>query len=271
MHLFVIWFLTLVVASATTEAATARVDLSCGHIFADFEGLDSAFLHKDDIILVPIFIACPKPIARFELKFAVSGLEFNPILFIPRPELFDQLEATEIRSVSIGTALTVEWSAQSDSLVILGDSNNQQIGMVGIRNECPYKEGCGIVNRTFISSGQVWVANDKDSQSQPAENDSCMLRPDTAIAMGTLVGAPFGPVSSIGFEMPRAQSARLEILDTQDKVICTIANGYIPEGKWKFYWNSRDRDGKALESGRYYYRLSTADSVVEKKSLLLMK
>jgi flagellar hook assembly protein FlgD len=48
-----------------------------------------------------------------------------------------------------------------------------------------------------------------------------------------------------------------------------LANNYIPAGVKSFQWDSKDRNGKPVPSGVYFYHLETSSFKTSKKMILI--
>ena len=81
---------------------------------------------------------------------------------------------------------------------------------------------------------------------------------------------PFNPQTSIKLQIPFRTTIQLDILNIQGQVVATIFKGELRGGSHSFYWNGRDRIGKQLATGVYFYRLS-APRYEKTKSMMLLK
>lgn len=74
---------------------------------------------------------------------------------------------------------------------------------------------------------------------------------------------PFGNRTAIEFTLDRARSVRIDVFDTAGRRIYTLVDGRLEAGFHAPTWGGRDRDGRALASGVYFYRVvldgTTAD------------
>jgi flagellar hook assembly protein FlgD len=80
---------------------------------------------------------------------------------------------------------------------------------------------------------------------------------------------PFNPTTEIVFQLPFPTSADLSIYDTHGRPVNTLVSGPVPAGVRRVTWDGRDREGKRLSSGVYFYTLRTPATTLSKKMTLL--
>ncbi len=80
---------------------------------------------------------------------------------------------------------------------------------------------------------------------------------------------PFNPRTTIFFEMPQAGPATLRIYDLAGRLIETKTWDSLPQGRTEIRWNGLDRQGRALSSGVYLYRLDTRDHSLSRRMSLI--
>lgn len=69
---------------------------------------------------------------------------------------------------------------------------------------------------------------------------------------------PFNPRTTLVFEMARGQEAQLAIYSVDGRLVKQLVSGFQAEGRHEVAWDGLDRDGRAVPSGTYLYRLVTA-------------
>jgi plastocyanin len=62
---------------------------------------------------------------------------------------------------------------------------------------------------------------------------------------------------SFAIALPRAASVRLAVLDVAGRVVAALHDGPLPAGEHPFRWDARARDGRRVESGRYFVRFAS--------------
>jgi hypothetical protein len=79
---------------------------------------------------------------------------------------------------------------------------------------------------------------------------------------------PFNARTAIEFEIFKEASISLTVFDLLGQKIKDIVNDRFPAGKYTFYWDGINSDGKAVPSGIYLYQLKTPATTITKKMIL---
>jgi hypothetical protein len=80
---------------------------------------------------------------------------------------------------------------------------------------------------------------------------------------------PFNTYTQIGYGLPEKCHVKLEILNFIGKKIITLVNGFQDAGTYSVSWNGIDKDGRAVPSGIYLYRMEAVGRVDVKKMILV--
>lgn len=81
---------------------------------------------------------------------------------------------------------------------------------------------------------------------------------------------PFNPTTTIAFSLANASRARLNIYNTKGQLVRKLANTDYPAGEHHLVWDGKDKSGKSVASGIYFYRLETG-SYSKSRKMILMK
>jgi len=82
---------------------------------------------------------------------------------------------------------------------------------------------------------------------------------------------PFNPQTQISFRIPSATKVRLEILDTQGRLVRTLIQGEdLAAGQHSVTWDGTSDAGHDLASGTYFYRV-LVDGVASTQQMTLLK
>ena len=81
---------------------------------------------------------------------------------------------------------------------------------------------------------------------------------------------PFGPVTSIRFDLAKPAHVRLVVYDISGRLVRTLADARAEAGSHSVAWNGRDERGREMPSGLYFYRL-VADTAVETRPMTLLR
>ena len=105
---------------------------------------------------------------------------------------------------------------------------------------------------------------------------------DAATAIETATGAvpvtsalqqnypnPFNPQTTIHYTLERAAPTSLEIYDVLGQSVRTLVDGTQPQGRHTVQWDGKDRRGREVASGVYFYRLVTVGHVKARRMVLI--
>lgn len=81
---------------------------------------------------------------------------------------------------------------------------------------------------------------------------------------------PFNAEVALSFDLPKAAAVALVLYDALGQPVRHIVDGPLAAGRYRFAWDGRDRRGRAVASGIYFYRL-IADSFVAVGRLALVR
>ncbi len=80
---------------------------------------------------------------------------------------------------------------------------------------------------------------------------------------------PFNPTTTISFSIPESGKAELTIYNTKGQLVKTLVSEEFTAGKHSVVWNGKGENEKIVSSGIYFYKLTTKNSVVTKRMIML--
>lgn len=80
---------------------------------------------------------------------------------------------------------------------------------------------------------------------------------------------PFNPETVIEYNLAASGHVTLTIFNVIGQKVCDIVNGYQSAGNKQAVWNGRDESGHEVQSGVYFYRLTTDSFSMTRKMMLL--
>lgn len=80
---------------------------------------------------------------------------------------------------------------------------------------------------------------------------------------------PFNLETTIRFELPLAVSAQLTIHNVLGQEVTRLIESRLAAGAHEIVWDGRDRDGRIVASGVYFYRLCSESTTIARKMVLL--
>ncbi len=81
---------------------------------------------------------------------------------------------------------------------------------------------------------------------------------------------PFNPSTSLSFTVPEYGLVRLTVYDILGREVVRLEDGPLRPGFHTYPWNGMDRNGRAVASGTYFFRLD-GDGIQETRSMILLK
>ncbi len=81
---------------------------------------------------------------------------------------------------------------------------------------------------------------------------------------------PFNSFTNIQFHIDKRESIHLKIFNINGKEVIDLTNGqeYLP-GTYSVYWDGKNKHGKEVSSGVYFYQLITSSHILTRKMLLI--
>ena len=80
---------------------------------------------------------------------------------------------------------------------------------------------------------------------------------------------PFNPSTNINFDLPKAAQVTINVYDIQGSQVKTLINNYYPAGSHRVVWDGTNNSGEKINSGIYFYELSSGMTRIVKKMQLL--
>jgi len=89
------------------------------------------------------------------------------------------------------------------------------------------------------------------------------------IVLGANAPNPFNPMTTIPFRLDESREVTLAIYSSSGRLVTELVEGPLGEGDHAVQWNGRDRFGRDVGSGVYYYRLDTEQATLTRKMILI--
>ncbi len=80
---------------------------------------------------------------------------------------------------------------------------------------------------------------------------------------------PFNPTTTINFNLPSESNVSVEVYNVKGQKVKTLVNHKMIAGNNSVVWNGNDSNGNKVSSGIYFYKVSTDQTSVMKKIMLL--
>jgi hypothetical protein len=92
--------------------------------------------------------------------------------------------------------------------------------------------------------------------------------PPQATILAAIYPNPFNPRTTIGYELAEATAVKLAIYDVRGMQVRLLEAGNRPSGSHQTIWDGQDDKGRAVPTGTYFCRLSTAQGSQTRKLTL---
>jgi hypothetical protein len=92
--------------------------------------------------------------------------------------------------------------------------------------------------------------------------------PPQATILSAIYPNPFNPRTTIGYELAEATAVKLAIYDLRGMQVRVLEAGNRPSGRHQAIWDGQDDRGRAVPTGTYFCRLSTAQGSQTRKLTL---
>jgi hypothetical protein len=80
---------------------------------------------------------------------------------------------------------------------------------------------------------------------------------------------PFNPETNISFSLVNSEEIKIEIFNSKGQKVRSLVNGTYSAGEHTVNWNGRNDKQEQVTSGIYFYELSSKNSSVIKKMMLI--
>lgn len=88
-------------------------------------------------------------------------------------------------------------------------------------------------------------------------------------ALGAARPNPFNKITNIDFQITKAGKASLKIYNVLGQEVRTLSDGEHAAGRHRVTWDGRDRQGRRVSSGVYFYRLESGENVASGRLLFV--
>ena len=118
-----------------------------------------------------------------------------------------------------------------------------------------------------VGDGPISVAVDDPALTAIANGEIVQLPGDFRLFQN--YPNPFNPSTTISFELNRAASVKLEVLNVLGQTVRTLVDGPMTAGTHQVVWDGKDNSGRMVPSGTYFYRLTSNGQQQIRKMLFI--
>ena len=129
--------------------------------------------------------------------------------------------------------------------------------------------------KIFDGEGEISLLSAEFEKDVTGELEAGVLSPKTilprAFALAQNVPNPFNPSTTISYNVPEGSTVRvrLEIFNLRGQLVRTLVDELREAGAYSVVWDGKDRTGRDVSSGVYFYRLRAGDFIQTRKMVLL--
>ncbi|MBN2830530.1 MAG: T9SS type A sorting domain-containing protein [Candidatus Cloacimonetes bacterium] len=80
---------------------------------------------------------------------------------------------------------------------------------------------------------------------------------------------PFNPTTTISFSLPVNKQVKMSIYNIKGQLVNTLTDEYMLSGNHSVIWAGEDKKGSQVSSGIYFYKISTPDTSVVGKMVMV--
>ena len=80
---------------------------------------------------------------------------------------------------------------------------------------------------------------------------------------------PFNPTTTLRYQLPDRSHVNLTIYNVLGQEVRTLVDGTMERGEYTIAWNGKDRFGKKVASGIFFYRIQAEHYVKTRKMIIL--
>ena len=80
---------------------------------------------------------------------------------------------------------------------------------------------------------------------------------------------PFNPNTTINYDLPKDAFVNIVIYDILGREIKSLVNQKQPAGYHSQVWNSKDKQGREVGAGIYFYQIQSQGNIKTRKMVLL--
>lgn len=216
----------------------------------------------DELLYLPVRVTFPKELSFNSIHIELSGYKDN-LNFFGLDTIGTVIGPTgwDYSAEESGSSLIIDLSGEES---ITADDTLFNLMFVGHSFIEEFIEVS--IDSAIIDSGVVPVEfKNGGVQLLPAikvDNEEASL--PKRYSLNQNYPNPFNPVTTIGFDIPKAGHTTLIIYDVLGRVVERLVDGRLESGRYSYQW-----DGSEVSSGMYIYKLSSGDYVQSRKMVLL--
>jgi predicted outer membrane repeat protein len=179
---------------------------------------------------------------------------------------------TETYGTLVGTVSDLDGNALANAQILVGEFSATSDDQGEYQLELPtgdYSVSCALEGYQIPADQDVTIV-EGETQTIDFTLELLVFSDDTELISELSLANypnPFNPETTISYDIPSNQSAKLKIYDAKGRIVAEYAN--LSGGQGSVVWQGLDQDNKLVPSGIYFYQIETAGETLTRKMLLL--
>lgn len=189
-----------------------------------------------------------------------------------------QLQAAQLNLSKVGDVFDINVSSQDPRLQVFSGwvEGEYRVGVIDLTGKTTVPAGThDLLTISYEGEGELVLQSaivvDSDAQEMTVTISSAKSQSilPTEFALAQNRPNPFNPTTEISFSLPTAAEVTLVIYNVLGENVAMLAEGLRAAGTHSVMWDGRDKNGRAVASGVYFYRLDAGEYSATRKMLLL--
>ncbi len=174
----------------------------------------------------------------------------------------------DLVEVTCAPSTTLELRAYDDGGALLGTAVHTAGALVP--ETLVFSTGSAAIRTIEIVGTQCWILevcwSGRDIVSA---GDGPAVRAGHLAVLQPPAPNPFNPMTQIRFELTRAETARIDVIDLRGRVVRTLTQRTLSAGTHQVQWDGTDGGGQRVASGVYVIRLQAGLEVHTQRATLV--
>ena len=169
--------------------------------------------------------------------------------------------------ISLGSGDRYGMLASGPFSLALGDTQEIVLGIIGALGSSG-PASVGILKYRTQVLRSIYAVLEEKSLEIPEEPPPVAVVPDDYYLYPNFPN-PFNPSTTIEYAIPVDADVRVSIFDVLGREVRILEAARKPAGTYRVVWDGRDRDGRSVSSGIYFYTLIAGHVELSHKLVLV--
>lgn len=189
-----------------------------------------------------------------------------------------EMQALQLHFTATNDVTNVKVSCSDPRLQVFSGwvDGEYRVGLIDLTGKTTLPAGThDLLTISYEGDGELVLKSaivvDSDAEEMATTISSAKVQSvlPTEFALAQNRPNPFNPSTEISFSLPKPAEVTLVIYNVLGENVVTLAEGLRAAGTHAVMWDGRDKNGRAVASGVYFYRLDAGEFSATRKMLLL--